>query len=217
MLPFLLMSKWSLFLRITLLLLVVGIVAGILLGRAVLRSENVRYRVYEVVLHSRFHRYDAVIEDVAKTRGLDPMLVKAVVWRESRFRPEKVGLDGERGLMQITDAAAGEWAKAEKVSRFVPADLFDPKINIQAGSWLLSRALRRYQDRDDPVPFALAEYNAGRSRVARWSGEKDRDSDAIPATTDSRQLQANIDIPSTRHYVETVLARVRFYRERGRL
>ena len=216
-LPFHLMSKRSLFLRITLVLLVVGIAAGVLILQAMRRSENTRYRVYELVLNSRFHRYDAVIEGEAKTRGMDPMLLKAVVWRESLFVPGKVGQDGERGLMQITDAAAGEWAKAEKIASFVPADLFDPAVNIKAGSWLLSRALRRYQDRDDPVPFALAEYNAGRSRVTRWSGEKDRDNDDASSATNSKQLQANIDIPSTRHYVETVLTRVRFYRERGRL
>ena len=213
------MSKRSLFLRITLFLLVVGIVAGAVVGLAVRRSDNARYRVYELVLNSRFHRYDAVIEEIAKTRGLDPMLLKAVVWRESLFVPTKVGQDGERGLMQITDAAAGEWAKAEKIASFVPADLFDPEVNLQAGSWLLSRALRRYQDKDDPMPFALAEYNAGRSRAARWSGEKERDNDATATApaTGSQQFQANIDIATTRHYVATVLARVRFYRERGRL
>ena len=101
--------------------------------------------------------------------------------------------------MQITDAAAREWVKSEKIANFVPADLFDPKINIQAGTWLLARALRRYQDRDDPVPFALAEYNAGRSRVARWTGEKDREQEkeaGVPPgpMVSGKELQANIDI-----------------------
>ena len=56
------------------------------------------------------------IRDAARLRGIDPMVVKAVVWRESRFQPGKVGLDGERGLMQITEAAAREWVKNEKVA-----------------------------------------------------------------------------------------------------
>ena len=117
--------------------------------------------------------------------------------------------------MQVTDAAAGEWAKAERVN-FAPPDLFDPKTNIEAGTWLLARALRRYQAKDNPLPFALAEYNAGRSRVSRWSTEKAA-AGQPEAGADSQEMRANIDIPSTRRYVEAVQERVQFYHDRGRL
>ena len=198
--------------------LIVCVLIGGAVGWVVLRSPDPRYAAYELVFHASFHRYDAIIKEMAGRRGLDPMVVKAVVWRESRFRPGKVGLDGERGLMQITDAAAREWVKSEKVASFVPGDLFDPKVNLEAGTWLLARALHRYQDRDDPLPFALAEYNAGRHRAAKWAGEKS-DGETGPATpgASGRELVANIDIPSTRHYVETVQSRVRFYQQRGEL
>lgn len=216
------MPKARVFLRILLVIVVVGGIVAAAGAWVLLHSENLRYRAYELVYGASFHQYDGIIQEVAKERGMDPMLIKAVVWRESRFRPTKVGLDGERGLMQITDAAAGEWVKSEHIASFVPADLFDPKINIQAGTWLLARSLRRYQDRDDPVPFALAEYNAGRSRVARWAGDREREREketgaASAPVASSKELQANIDIPSTKHYVETVQTRVRFYHERGRL
>ncbi len=214
------MPKQRVFLRVLLLIFVLGCVAAAGTAWALKRSNNLRYTVYELVLNTRFHQYDAAIEEVAKSRGLDPMLIKSVVWRESRFRPDKVGLDGERGLMQITDAAANEWVKNEKVVHFVPADLFDPKTNLQAGSWLLARGLRRYQDRDDPVPFALAEYNAGRSRVVRWAGDTEKEREAGAASgslVDSKELLAKIDITDTRRYVETVMERMRFYHERGRL
>ena len=216
------MPKQRVFLRILLTIFGLGCLLAVALGWALLHSENLKYNAYELVFHARFHQYDSIIEEVAKSRGMDPMLVKAVVWRESRFRPEKVGLDGERGLMQITDAAAGEWVKSEKIANFVPADLFNPKTNIQAGTWLLARSLRRYQDRDDPVPFALAEYNAGRSRVARWTGEKDREQEKEAGVSpepmiSGKELQEKINIPSTKHYVTTVLERVRFYHERGHL
>lgn len=198
--------------------LILCVLAGTAVGWYVLRSPDPTYAAYELVYHASFHRYDALIRDVAKRRGLDPMVVKAVVWRESRFRPGKVGLDGERGLMQITDAAAREWVKGEKIASFIPGDLFDPKVNLEAGSWLLARALHRYQDRDDPLPFALAEYNAGRSRVARWASEKDEgETGQASPGANSRELLAKINIPSTRHYVDTVQNRVHFYRQRGEL
>ena len=195
--------------------LVVAALGVIGVGIFLWRSPDPEYAAYETVFHDRFHRYDTVIQEAAKRRGVDPMLVKAVVWRESRFRPDKLGLDGERGLMQITDAAALEWAKSEKIVNFVPTDLFDPKTNLDAGAWLLGRALRRYEGKDNPLPFALAEYNAGRSRVAKWSGER---SNRDPATqASSENLVANIDIASTRNYVETVQDRVRYYHRRGEL
>ena len=122
--------------------------------------------------------------------------------------------------MQITEAAAREWTKAEKVADFAPNDLFDPKTNIEAGAWLLAHALRRYAGKDDPLPFALAEYNAGRSRVVRWTGERgdghDSGGQPTPGVT-SQELEAKIDIADTRAYIRTVQNRVQFYHQRGRL
>ena len=199
-------------------LIILAGVGFVAVGWVVVRSADPEYTAYELVYHGRFHRYDAVIQDVARLRGIDPMIVKAVVWRESRFDPGKVGLDGERGLMQITDAAAREWVKSEKIASFAPSDLFNPAVNIKAGTWLLARALHRYGSKDNPLTFALAEYNAGRSRVTKWTNEKDAaDPAQSGAGANSQQLQANIDIPSTRHYIETVQDRVQFYHQRGRL
>ncbi len=187
-------------------------------GWFVLRSPDPAYAAYELVYHDQFHRYDGMIRYAAKQRGLDPNVLKAVVWRESRFRPGKLGLDGERGLMQITDNAAKEWVKGEKIASFVPGDLYDPKVNLQAGSWLLARALHRYEDKDDPLPFALAEYNAGRSRAQRWAVEKGNvEAGQAAAPANSQELMGNINIATTKHYIETVRQRAAFYRERGEL
>jgi soluble lytic murein transglycosylase len=140
------------------------------------------------------------------------MLVKAIIWRESRFHPEKVGTSGERGLMQVMEPAAADWVKAEKIETFQPTDLFDPKTNMEVGVWYFARAMERWKDRDNPIPFALAEYNAGRSRADRWVaatnlGDKAEAADFIQA----------IDFPTTRSYVEEITRRYQFYRDRGRL
>src|SRR5262249_143897 len=76
------------------------------------------YTFYEWMSPARFHRYDRLIRGVALEHHLDPMLVKAVVWRESRFDPKKRGSHGERGLMQVSERAAGEWARENKIADF---------------------------------------------------------------------------------------------------
>ena len=200
------------FLMLALAVLLISVVG---VGLFLWRSPDPEYAVYETVFRTRFHRYDGLIQDIAKRRNLDPMIIKAIVWRESRFRPEKTGLDGERGLMQITDKAAQEWVKGEKVASYVPGDLFDAKVNLEAGSWLIARALRRYEAKDDPLPFALAEYNAGSSRAIRWSGGRENSDPRTQAN--SQQFVARIDIPSTKHYIESVQERVRYYHQRGAL
>ena len=152
----------------------------------------------------RDHRFDAVIAGAAQRYGVEPALVKAVVWRESWFNPAARGRKTEFGLMQIRAEAAGEWARAEKITRFAPEQLFDPATNTLAGTWYLGKLLKRYQKTDNPLPYALADYNAGRSHVLRWSKGA--------ATTNHTLFIEQMDYPSTRKYVKTVLRRYEYYR-----
>lgn len=189
------------------------LLAGLLAAGVILsRSSDPLYVVQEWLNYSRFKRFDSLIEASGKKYQVDPMLIKAIIWRESSFHPEKVGTKGERGLMQITPLAANEWAKSQKIQTFKPADLFDPKTNIEAGSWYIKQSLQRWGDKNDPVVFALAEYNAGHSNVVKW----------VAATKMGQEAQANdlkeaIKFPSTRSYVDTIPDRYRFYQKRGRL
>jgi soluble lytic murein transglycosylase len=139
------------------------------------------------------------------------MLVKALVWRESRFDPHKLGNAGERGLMQVSERAAREWAREMRVENFQIEDLFDARTNLEAGTWYLRRAMDHWEHQSKPVAFALAEYNAGASRAQRWANNNAEAS--MPAET----FRGNIDFPGTRKYVERVLQRYNFYRERGRM
>jgi|SRR4051812_7770044 len=176
-----------------------------------MRSGDVVYTVYEWMSPQRFQQHDALIRSVAAQYKVDPMLVKALVWRESRFDAHKFGSAGERGLMQVSEKAAQEWAQQNRVANFQAEELFDPQVNLQAGTWYLSRALQHWQHQADPVPFALAEYNAGASRALRWAGG---DGDAvIPPET----FRDNIDFPGTRKYVDLIMARFDFYKRRGRM
>jgi soluble lytic murein transglycosylase len=145
------------------------------------------------------HRHDSVIFDAARRAGLDPALIKAVVWKESGFKEDARGQAGEIGLMQLMDAAAQEWA-ASTGEYPLPLDhLLDPTTNTLAGAWYLAKLVRRYRQTDDPVPYALADYNAGRGNILKWLKG--------PAATNSVAFVEAIGFPGTRRYVQEILAR----------
>ena len=175
--------------------------ANIALAVVLWRSGDPAYRMQELLALGRYTEHDALIAGAAKKYGVDPLLVKAVVWRESRFSTVKTGRSGERGLMLVGEAAARDWAATHKIEVFVFADLFDAKTNLEAGSWYLSRALEHWKDRDDPIPFALAEYNAGRSRVEKW---------AVNDRT-AGEMMAAASGTGTRQYVDDVIRRYQRY------
>ena len=75
------------------------------------------YVVQEGIFRDRFRRFDGMIEQAALRHGVSPSLIKAVIWRETRFKPDVAGSRGERGLMQITEAAAKDWVDAEKIEK----------------------------------------------------------------------------------------------------
>lgn len=164
-----------------------------------------------VYLRWRFReqRYNQLIEQIATQYGVDKFLIKAVIRRESEFDPFVYGRAGEIGLMQVTEGAGREWARATGRKDFGRDLLWNERANIEAGTWYLARALRRWQDKDDSVPFALAEYNAGFGNVLRWlpNGQ---------ATT-SRQFRDAITYPGVRRYVDTVRELYESYRAEGTL
>ena len=173
-------------------------------------SHDENYALQEFIFRERYNRYDSLIAQAGERYGVDPSLIKAVIWRESRFQPGMVGTQGERGLMQITERAALDWSRAEKIETFVPTDLFDPKTNIEAGTWYLSKALKQWAGKDDPVPFALAEYNAGRARVKRWERGAKRGGEF-----GADDLRAAMDFPSTRRYTHSIVGRYKDFQARG--
>ncbi len=153
----------------------------------------------------REHSQDEVIRAAAARYTVDGALVKAVVWRESWFDPMARGKAGEIGLMQIREPAAREWAEAERIAGFQHEHILDPGSNTLAGAWYLAKLLRRYPQCDDPLPYALADYNAGRGHVLRWNQGA--------AATNSQQFLAQMTFPGTRRYIESVMKRRARYRD----
>lgn len=151
------------------------------------------------------HSQDVVILAASRKHGVEPALVKAVVWRESWFDPHARGTSGEVGLMQIMKDTANDWAAAQRVPSFAHHDLFDPAKNTDCGAWYLRKLLVRYRHTDHPIVYALAAYNAGPTRVTKWSK-------GIAATNSTAFLQ-QMDFPGTKKYVLAVTERFQHYRK----
>lgn len=132
-------------------------------------------------LSNRELKYEKIIETSAAKHGVDPMLVKAIIFTESSFCPQKVGKDGEIGLMQIRHAAAADWAESKGVKQPTPEEMYQPELNIEIGTWYITRALRRWYKNPDFLRMALAEYNAGRSRLLEWMALYNDDTDMVMA------------------------------------
>jgi soluble lytic murein transglycosylase len=143
--------------------------------------------------------FDPIIVNVARNEGVDPFLIRALIWRESRFDPLTHGQADEHGLMQVTPDVGQMWAKANKVDDYNDDKLYDPETNIRVGTWYLNRSIKRWSQTDDPVTFALAEYNAGRSNALKWV-------DPLAPLSHAAFLD-RITYPGTRKYVEVILAK----------
>jgi soluble lytic murein transglycosylase-like protein len=108
-----------------------------------------------------------LIDSAAKAQKLEPELVRAVIEKESAFRPCAVSGKGAQGLMQLMPATA---------EQFGLNDVFDPKENIDAGAQFLKQLLDQYSG---DLAKALGAYNAGPSVVDQAGGIPD-----IPETRD---------------------------------
>lgn len=99
-----------------------------------------------------------VIESAAKAQQLDANLLRAVIHRESGFRPCAVSPKGAQGLMQLMPATADDLGVT---------DPFDIAQNIGGGARYLKQLLDKYKG---DVGQALAAYNAGPATVDRAGG-----------------------------------------------
>jgi soluble lytic murein transglycosylase-like protein len=104
------------------------------------------------------HNLDLIIMRVGKRQGVDPRLIHAVVWQESKYKPSAVSGAGAQGLMQLMPATA---------QRFNCANVSDPESNIEAGTKYLRWLLERFSG---DVSLALAGYNAGEGSVDKYAG-----------------------------------------------
>jgi soluble lytic murein transglycosylase len=108
-------------------------------------------------------RYEEIVRGHARNYELEPALLAAVIYQESRFNARAESESGAIGLMQLLPETAKGIAVRTGGSRFEVADLYDPEINVRYGSWYLRHLLNKYGE----VNKALAAYNGGQGNVDR--------------------------------------------------
>ena len=142
----------------------------------------------------------AVIRAQAAEKHLDPALIAAVIYAETKFEPRESSA-GALGLMQLLPGTAAFIAGRTGGVDFTTADLATPSVNIAYGSWYLRYLLEHYGGEELP---ALAAYNAGLSNVDSWVSKAREDGAALTAD--------EIPYPQTKAYVERVLSAQQAYR-----
>jgi soluble lytic murein transglycosylase len=147
-------------------------------------------------------KHEDIIRQQSFKKQLDPALVAAVIYQESKFA-DRTSVAGARGLMQITPDTARFIAKKSGGIRFTLEDLATPQINIAYGTWYLHYLLDRYDGRQ---ALAIAAYNAGMGHVDEWV--------RLAGGPDAFDPKADIPFPETRSYVIQVLERRRDYARR---
>jgi soluble lytic murein transglycosylase len=181
------------------LLAILAVAAAACGAVAVVQSGTLEDAVREITLP--LHHED-IIRQQAADKELDPALIAAVIYEESRFR-DQTSHAGARGLMQITPDTAAFIAKRSGGVLFEQSDLATPQINIAYGAWYLRYLIDHY---DGNETLAVAAYNAGQTNVDRWVEEA--------GGPDSFDSARHIPFPETRAYVQNVEERRSDYRER---
>ena len=158
----------------------------VVLGLAVL--GGVAYAVWDrqpgFVQRIRYPlRYEAIVRGHARNYDLDPSLLAAVIYTESKFNANARSQAGAIGLMQLLPDTAQGIAVRTGGSTFVVSDLYVPELNVRYGAWYLRHLLDRYGDERT----ALAAYHAGQGNVDAW-----------------RKEGVGIQFPETRSYVDKV-------------
>ena len=170
------------------------------------RSIALGRRAIDEIGHSpeNYRLYFPVLEretliSSSKENGLDPVLVAALIRQESNFNPLATSPAGARGLMQLMPAVGKGLADAKGIGPWDPDLLYQPATNIKLGTAHLSGLARRYPE----VVKVLAAYNAGESRVEKWSSKA--------GAADPEVFTERIPFVETRDYVRTILRNRAYY------
>src|SRR5439155_24386630 len=130
---------------------------------------------------------------------LELALVAAVIRQESSFNPRALSVAGARGLMQVLPSVGEGIARSLRFPMWYPALLFDADANLEIGATHLATTMKQYAA---PIR-ALAAYNGGASRVARWSTRR--------GVADPEMFAERIPFAETRDYVRFLSRNVDLY------
>lgn len=134
-----------------------------------IQSPLVKRKIYPL-------KYKESIIKYSTQYNLDPHLVMAVIWVESKYEPKATSRKDARGLMQIIPPT-GQWiAKEIGLETYSDDLLYEPDINIRMGCWYLSYLLKVFEE---DIELALAAYNGGMGNVRKWLNDSRYSKDGL--------------------------------------
>ena len=152
-------------------------------------------RVPDAVMRTMYPlRYEETIREASGKNDLKPTFVAAVIYTESRFRPDVESHKEAYGLMQLLPQSAHFIQRKSGIN----GDFRDPKVNIRLGTWFLGYLNDRYEGDER---LMLAAYNSGEGSVDAWTSDESFD------------IEKDIPYKETREYVERALEAQKTYQE----
>jgi soluble lytic murein transglycosylase len=150
-------------------------------------------RVPDAVMRTMYPlRYEETIREASEENDLEPTFVAAVIYTESRFRPDVRSHQQAYGLMQLLPQSARFIQRKSGIE----GDFRDPKVNIRLGTWFLGYLNDRY---DGDERLMLAAYNSGEGSVDAWTSDEGFD------------IEKDIPYKETRQYVDRALEAQKTY------
>jgi soluble lytic murein transglycosylase len=143
--------------------------------------------------------YWPLIKKYSDTYNFDPYLMTALIAQESTFTADVRSSANAVGLMQLIPPTARRYATKLGI-RYSSRILTQPETNVRLGM----RYFKDLMDRFGGAHFALASYNAGESRIARWIAER-------PGFEQDEFID-DIPFPETQNYVKRILGTADDYR-----
>ncbi len=147
-------------------------------------------------------KYEDIIIINAQEYDIDPALVAAMIFVESKYISSAQSHRGAMGLMQIMPDT-GHWiAEQLAVSNFKEDKLLDPVINIMFGCWYIDSLMQQFNKQ---LIVVLAAYNAGRGNVKRWLDNKNWDG--------RNATIGDLPFDETKNYIKQVLEVYKKYKK----
>lgn len=144
--------------------------------------------------------YENLIVAYSRENQVNPAMISAIVFTESRFDTLAKSHKGALGLMQIMPETGAGIAKKLNWEEFSSNDLLDPDKNLRIGIWYIAYLKRQFNYNDY---LALASYNAGLSNVNNWIAEGTWDGDTVRIE--------QIPFPETKKYLLQIMFLKRIY------
>ena len=126
----------------------------------VIKKINEKSDVVE--LFNKHSQYDHIINKYANENDVDPLLIKSIIYQESKFNTNARSWAGAWGLMQLTPITIKE---IERTWNIKVKDVYNPEQNIMWGVKYISQLIKQFSWN---IRIALAAYNAGPWNVRKY-------------------------------------------------